>query len=304
MIGDLPIVTFDTSAHNRLVEGDPCFEAAMEWINSSMWFRFAGLSVEELVACPGPKRESLLAACRRLQNGPSECLLPCGALTEQLILAHFSDPSTFDWKTVNVRWLDCEMAIRHSEIFTDEQISREQREFQTQRRMVGKQESDRKRESLRPEIQAIFEAHGEEPPSAFQVAVSRLANSDGSAVWFMAKQFYDRAAKTNTDEATAKEFMRVCPPFRALIYAMFIPWYNSAVRDYQSGEKLNAGINDLFMSVYLPYCDKFVTAEKKSQQEKCLREVASVAGLETEILSYDDFCDSFSVPGVRRTFAG
>jgi hypothetical protein len=29
--------------------------------------------------------------------------------------------------------------------------------------------------------------------------------------------------------------------------------------------------------------------------ERCLREVASVAGLETEILSYDKFCDSFLV---------
>ncbi len=30
-------------------------------------------------------------------------------------------------------------------------------------------------------------------------------------------------------------------------------------------------------------------------QEKGLREVAIVAGLETEILSYDEFCDSFLV---------
>ena len=47
--------------------------------------------------------------------------------------------------------------------------------------------------------------------------------------------------------------------------------------------------------VHLPYCDKFVTAEKYGGQEKCLREVAFVADLETEILSYDHFCDSFLV---------
>jgi hypothetical protein len=49
------------------------------------------------------------------------------------------------------------------------------------------------------------------------------------------------------------------------------------------------------MTVYLPYCDKFVTAEENGEQERCLREVVAVAGLETEILSYDDFCNSFLV---------
>jgi hypothetical protein len=68
---------------------------------------------------------------------------------------------------------------------------------------------------------------------------------------------------------------------------------DAAKRDRHTGEKLRAGRNDLFMSVYLPYCDKFVSAEKNREQERCLREVALVAGLETEVLSYDDFCDSF-----------
>jgi len=53
------------------------------------------------------------------------------------------------------------------------------------------------------------------------------------------------------------------------------------------------GRNDPFMSVYLPYCDKFVTAD--GEQEKSLRELAVLTGVETEILSYEDFCDSFLV---------
>ena len=80
---------------------------------------------------------------------------------------------------------------------------------------------------------------------------------------------------------------------RSVLYAMFVPWYNKAVRDYFAGEKLDAGSNDLFMSVYLPYCDRFVTDDEG--QHKSLREVVSVAGLETEILSYDDFCKSILV---------
>jgi hypothetical protein len=55
------------------------------------------------------------------------------------------------------------------------------------------------------------------------------------------------------------------------------------------GERFKAGRNDLFMSLYLPYCDIFVTAEKKGEQERCLKEIASLLGLKTSILSYDDF---------------
>ena len=49
-------------------------------------------------------------------------------------------------------------------------------------------------------------------------------------------------------------------------------------------KKFEAGRNDMFMAVHLPYCDKFVTAEKYGEQERCLREVVAVAvSLETEI---------------------
>ena len=62
-----------------------------------------------------------------------------------------------------------------------------------------------------------------------------------------------------------------------MIYVMLLSWYDRSVRHRHTGEKFQAGRNDLFMAVYLPYCDKFVTAEKLREQEKCLREVVAVA---------------------------
>jgi hypothetical protein len=147
--------------------------------------------------------------------------------------------------------------------------------------------------NIRPELEEVFKRHGEAPPPTFRKAIARL-QSGGSLIWNMGKLLYDRAAETDASEATIKQFMDVCPPFRALIYAMLMSWYELAVRD-DKGENFEAGRNYMFMAVHLPYCDKFVTAEKYREQEKCLREVAFVAGLETEILSYDDFCDSFLV---------
>jgi hypothetical protein len=109
------------------------------------------------------------------------------------------------------------------------------------------------------------------------------------------KELYDFVAGNDAREEAVKQFMDACPPFRAVVYGLLMRWYHRALRNPQIGEKYAAGCNDLFMAAHLPYCDKFITAEKNREQEKCLREIVAVAGLETEILSYDDFCDSFLV---------
>jgi hypothetical protein len=124
-------------------------------------------------------------------------------------------------------------------------------------------------------------------------AISRLVSVGNTAVWYKAQFYYDLVTTMDSAEATVKEFAAVCPPFLALIYAVFLPWYNNAVRDPETGERVIAGSNDLYMSAYLPYVDMFVTDDE--DQEKALREVARLAKLETKILSYDDFCAALPV---------
>jgi hypothetical protein len=176
MIGGCPIVTFDTSAHNQLVDDGSLSDPLFAGIESGLWFRFAGLSVEELFATSAlDDRDALFTSCRRLQRGPSECLLPPNKLLEHLILKHISNPKNFDWKHVNVRWPRCEEAIRDVQFFADEQVSQDQRELQRERKNIGRDDLV----ALRPKIQEIFDAHGEAPPVSFRSAISRLRNSDG-----------------------------------------------------------------------------------------------------------------------------
>lgn len=215
MIGEIPIVTFDTTAHNRLV--DDSRSGSVLAGMKSMWFRFAGLSIEALFAAPAARRTGLFASCRQIQIGPSECFLPSNLLTEQLILAHFSEPSGFNWKTVDVRWPDCDRQLRNPEFFADEPISKEQRDFQWERR-----QSDKERfVEPRPKLQPIFDAHGEAPPTTFREAISRLDNVGNSAMWFKAQFYYDLVTTVDSTEATVKEFAASCPPFLSLIYAVF-----------------------------------------------------------------------------------
>jgi len=292
MIGNFPIVTFDTSAHNRLAEGGPESEALLAGIKSGMYFRFAGLSIDEMVSCSDPaKRAALFTYCARLQLGPSDCIFPPNELIRDLIVAHYENPAGFDWQKVQVRAGEYERGIQRRKVILDSQLSEEQRKEQDALQKQYRQMFA----GIRPKIEAVFAAHGETPPRAFRDVLIRLANGEGTLIWGMGKLLYDRAADTDASEAAIKQFMDVCPPFRGLIYGMLLSWYDLAVRDRDAGEKFRSGRDDMFMSVYLPYCDKFVTAETNGEQEKCLREVAAVAGLETDILSYDNFRDSFLV---------
>src|SRR5208283_53404 len=51
--------------------------AVLAGMKAGFLFRFAGLSIEELVACKDlSTRTALFAYCRRLQEGPSDCLCP------------------------------------------------------------------------------------------------------------------------------------------------------------------------------------------------------------------------------------
>jgi hypothetical protein len=76
------------------------------------------------------------------------------------------------------------------------------------------------------------------------------------------------AGITPTD-AEIEAFLDVCPP------------------------KKRAGRNDQMMAVYLPYCDRFVTRDKKQLER--LRDVSAEAKLNCEVSSYGAFCADFEV---------
>jgi hypothetical protein len=262
------VISFDTSGHNRLVEHGLASEPILAGIQSGLYFRFAGLSVEQMVACPNDsgKREALFTYSRRLQNGPSDCIYAHGELLKLQITAHSQTPSAFNWKTIDVRAREYERGIQLRGLVQDEELSELQRQA-----TIGK-EYDQTLSQLRPKLAEIFKAHGEAPPLTFKEALRRAESATPNLVLSTGKILYDYVSGKDTAEETIREFMAACPPFSALIYGFLMRWYDRALRDRHKGEKYKAECSDLFMAAHLPYCDKFITADP--EQEKCLREIA------------------------------
>ena len=244
------------------------------------------------MATPGrARRLELFTSCGRLRNGSSDCLPPHYELLRRLILAHKQNPVAFDWKSVGVRAWDFENEIARPDAAWDDALAEEQRA----RQLKDLNEYEQLFRRRRTEFAGIFQKYGEPLPVRFRDVLSRLKKENSNMIWARGKTLYDKAAGTDVSEATIREFIDLCPPFRALLYATMMSWYDLAIRHLHLAEKFQSGRNDLFMSVYLPYCDKFVTAEKRGEQEKCLREISELAGIKTEVISYDHFCDSFLV---------
>jgi hypothetical protein len=282
---NIPIVTFDTSAHNRLAPKDgPLAELVLARIKSEMFFRFAGISIDELYATTdSARRATLLGSCRRLQQGESDCIYQQDQVLKLLIEAHVKEPAHFDWTAVEVVSGEYINEISAGKWINDEDLITEHRN-DLRARLKGFECIFK---SLPPGLQHAFEANGEAPPTTYREFLGFLQKSD--LMTGLCKGVYDRVAGTDVSKKMFFEFLDVCPPFRAFNYAIEISHFDRVVRN-EDGERFKSGCNDLFMSIYLPYCNWFVTADR--MQEKCLREIASVSGLGTEVVFYDDFCDS------------
>ena len=110
-------------------------------------------------------------------------------------------------------------------------------------------------------------------------------------LWHFGAGLYERVAGKEPTDDEIKAFMDACPPFRATCYGLVMAWYNGSLRTPDG--RPTAKRNDLMMAAYLPYCDRFVTADWAQKKE--LSETAAEAKIDCEVLSFEDFDRSFAV---------
>jgi len=286
------VICPDTSVHNRMMRDGLASEAIFAALKSGYHVRLLGLSIEELLATPETKtRQALMAAAGRLQHGQSDCLYPHNEILRRLIAAHEQDSQRFRWQAVNVTSRDYSVGVGSLELRADDELSAETTLHMTEMRKQFKSVWT----TLRPKLEAIFQRDGQPRPRRLAEVIPQ-AMSDNGVFWGIAKGMYNHELKTPALDEAVRHFVEVCPPFRCIVYAFLMAWYNGSMREWDGGESFRAGRNDLFMSVYLPYGDVFLSAEENGEQAKCLAEIARLAEVEKEVRSYDDFCAGLLLP--------
>lgn len=281
----LPIIAFDTSALNAFAKGGSASEPYIKALNCGFDVWLPAMSVDELISTADANtREKLIACCQRLLVS-GRCVWPPHEILTLLISAHTKSPAGFDWQEVDIRAKDYERAIVDRD-FTDklcEEQSKEQRRLE--------QEFMDYWERLRLKLDPIFAANPGKRPTTYRQAVEIARSATPNLLWGIGKGLYAHVSGTTLTDNEIKAFLDACPPFRAVCYGLCGPWFDVSLAP-QVFKKL-AGRNDQMMSVYLPYCRRFVAQDKK--QVERLRDIAIEAKVDCEVLSYEDFCASFDV---------
>jgi hypothetical protein len=273
-----PVLIFDTSGINNLAD-ERDYKALAAGITTAYHTLLTGSNIEEIAATTSSEdRDKLLDTCQRLLSS-GDCIDPFNWIVENHVKA-FEEPTEYAWRRVNVVNGDIRKEIIGRTFFDDE-MARQSRE--------SAQESRKSFEdvfcSMRPGFDEIF-ANGTERPKTFAEFVTILQKPGGAFWTGYAQKFFARNVTDEPDEAKVRDFGDSCPPFLMMVMAAAKAQYERVIVEKPKGKKRAKRI-DLLMAIYLPYCRVFVTHD--DDQEACLRDMAAVAGLDTEILSYRDF---------------
>lgn len=286
------ILLFDTSAHDRLVKMGESANPIYTSIRNQFFFRLAGSAFEEIVSIPdAAERIAQVDGCRRLTQGRWwDCLYPPGEVLRIFITAHAADPANFHWLKVDVRSGGLAYELRTGELTADDALALLQKTEQYAAQTGYRQSWQR----LRAELDPIFKKQKLPRPKAFADA---FRNHSSALLPALGKGLYDaglrataalqgESSPTDIPPSVVQHFFDNCPPFRAMLCGVMMSWYNGSVK-HPSGERLAAGRDDMFMAVYLPLCDLFVTRDR--DQHKCLAELTQYSEVGTEVAYFDDF---------------
>jgi hypothetical protein len=279
---------FDTSAINDLAD-DPNYDAVVGKVKATFTVRLTSANIEEVAATKKPaRRRRLLDVCRELLPA-GQCILAFHEIITELAKRFDRNPS-FNWRNVRVRFPEAEQEIWRPTFILSDQLATQQ--YQEMRNRDSGFMSVFKQ--ARPHFQELF-AKGEIVPHDLPELVRRL-KIDPGAFWALGINFYRRATGKLVDEDTIRKFIDTCPPFNALLLAVCMAEYEHCMRDLKTEVSYRAGMVDLCSAVYLPYCDVFVTAEKRQRQENALKEIVRTGKFGIPILSYHKWRDDLMRP--------
>jgi len=289
MMGDQPTIAMDNSVLNRLAkENNP--KPVIAAMLSGYEVRVPEMAFGEAIATAKPEvRMKLMEVCRLLVASGSG-ITAAHWLMDRHIKRFHDYPLRYSWRNVQSRYFDLEEAILSGNYHVDEALVSEQ---------AAQMEANQAEfEQCFPKSQRTTPL-----PNSFADWIAECQIKDGS-FWNTARGLYCAAFRPQNgimigrplsnppDDAVLKTFLDLCPPMRAIVYAFELTHYDRSLRK-EKALSYKAGRNDQLMAVYLPYCDQFLTDDK--QQHRCLTEVASRAGIPTQVRFYDDFRSSLPI---------
>lgn len=284
-----PRIVLDTTVINHLEDGRDDSEPLMRGLELGYDVRLPAMVVDEILATKtADRRNALLGRLARIL-GNAKCIWPPNELLRLHVRAYQRNPSAYNWNQVNARAIEYEKAVSFGTLPDD--LYKEQRRAQ----FHLQNEFEQGWTSLRSKLDEIIERDPKQRLNSFDEA-AEASTKPGGVLWGFGIGLFSKALEGQvvpemTDELI-KPFIDACPPFRTVCYSFVKAWYNFSLSPAHDSTP-KAGRNDLMMSAYLPYCDKFLTGDYA--QCKDLQDIARAAGLQCGVISLQEFSDSFAL---------
>ncbi len=285
---DKRTLILDVGVINQLAD-DPAFSAVISKVKRRFTVDLTSVNLEEIAATPKMRRRlELIDVCRRLLPS-GDCIQTFSDVIVSHV-RHFETSASYNWRNVPVLFPEGKREIRRPHwLLSDDLAEQQHRELKAlNAEFLGVFKS------ARDHFQGLFDSGAAQAPIDLIELVRHLKINPG-AFWAFGADFYSRATGHAVDENTVRRLVTECPPFHALILAMCMVEFQECIRDFKM-PSMAVGRIDVCSAVYLPYCDIFVSAEKRGRQAKALREIARVGDFDVEIVSYDEFRERLMLP--------
>ena len=284
-----PRIVLDTTVINHLENEGQASEPLMRGLELGYDVRLPAMVVDEILATKtADRRNALLGRLARIL-GNAKCIWPPNELLRLHVRAYQQNPSTYNWSQVNARAIEYEKAVSFDTL--PDALYKEQRKAQ----FHLQNEFEQGWTSLRSKLDEIIERDPTQRLNSFEEAVE-ASTKPGGVLWGFGIGLFKKALEGQVVPEMSDEQIQpcidACPPFRAVCYSFVKAWYNFSLSPAHDISP-KAGRNDLMMSAYLPYCDKFLTGDYA--QCKDLQDIAHAAGIQSSVISLQEFSDSFAL---------
>ncbi len=270
-------VIFDTSAINRLAN-DADGRIIAKAIGAVHHLRITATSIAESAADPGTDHRRQLFEVFKLLLSNGQCTIPFQWIIERLAKTYFKRPENFEWNSIVIRFLDAERPL-HEDVFHDhaesERIRHEDKAWAEEFEQIYKNE--------RPPFDDIFAGSNDKLRPSFKEFCKVALRKDGHG-WSIIEGLFEKSTGSKTNFEAMADFANKCPPVRA---ALMWAHYKKCIAGRRSTSIGRAGRQDLMSSVYLPYCNIFVTND--SGQKNALLEIKDEARLAPQVMAFEDF---------------
>jgi hypothetical protein len=284
----MPRVVLDTTVINHLEDGREESEPLMRGLELGYDVRLPAMVVDEIFATKSAeRRDALLRRFARILAN-AKCIWPPNEVLRLHVRVYQENPRAYDWNRVHVRAREYEQAVLSRTL--PEDLFAETRKLQFHLH----KEFEQAWTSLRPKLAEIITRDPRQRLNSFEEA-AHASTKPGGVLWGFGIGLFQRALEGNAAEMTDEQirhFIDASPPFRAVCYSFVKAWYNFSLSPAHDATP-KAGRNDLMMSAYLPYCDKFLTADYAQRTD--LQDIAGAAGLDCSVVSLREFSSSFEL---------